>query len=305
MTGAFDPQLGLVYWGVGNPHPPHRGEARGGDNLYSDSVVALDAQTGRLRWYFQFTPHDLYDWDSAQTPVLVDAVVAGAPRRLLALANRNGFYYLLDRVSGEFLLGVPFVRQTWADGLDARGRPRVRAESIPTRAGALVYPSVTGATNWWASSYDPLQALMYVPTIERGSFFFASADQVLRPDGQSLGSDTSAVPGERLVTSVKALEVTTGRLRWHYDGSPRLGQGRMGGLLSTAGGMVFGSDLEVFFALDAATGTELWRFQAGAQILAAPISYQLAGRQYVAIAAGRSVLAFALAPGESHRDPGR
>lgn len=296
VTGAYDPRLGVIYWGVGNPHPNFYGARRRGDNLYSDSVVALDAQTGKLRWYFQFTPHDLHDWDSAQTPILVDATVEGAERELIAWPNRNGFYYLLDRTNGKFLLGVPFVRETWADGLDASGRPRVRADSIPTRSGALVYPSVTGGTNWWASSYDPGRGLIYVPTIERGSFFFASPDREVDVEGETLGGDTEMVPHEHLITSVEALDVASGKLRWRHDNPPRLDHGQTGGVLSTAGGLVFGSDLETFFALDADTGAELWHFDAGAQILAAPISYELDGRQYVAIAAGRAILALALAP---------
>jgi alcohol dehydrogenase (cytochrome c) len=305
MTGAFDPDLNLIYWGTGNPHPNYQGDVRRGDNLYSNSVVALDATSGRLRWYFQFTPHDLHDWDAAQTPLLVDAEVHGTPRKLIAWPNRNGFYYLLDRVSGEYLLGAPFVHQSWADGLDERGRPRARAEAAPTRDGVLVYPSVTGGTNWWASSYDPDLGLVYVPTLERGSYFFVSPDLKEDPAGETMGSTTSMVPGEGLVTAVKALEVTTGRVRWHYDNAPRLGHGQTGGVMSTAGGLVFGSDLETFFALDAATGAELWRFEAGAQIVAAPVSYQLAGRQYVAIAAGRSILAFALPPADARAAVGK
>lgn len=296
MTGSFDPQLGLLYWGVGNPHPDFYGAGRRGDNLYSNSMLALDVDSGRLRWYFQFTPHDLHDWDAAQTPVLADAVVGNTRRKVLALANRNGFYYLLDRATGEFLLGTPFVRQTWADGLDARGRPRVRASATPTRAGVLVYPSSTGATNWWASSYDPDLGLLCVPTVDRGAVYFSTSEREVDAVGETVGSNTTAVPGERFVAAITALDVATGEVRWRYQRPPRTRYAQMGGLLSTAGGVAFGADLDTFFALDTASGRELWQFRAGASISAAPVTYRIAGRQYVVIAAGHSILAFALAP---------
>lgn len=298
MTGSFDPQLRLIYWGVGNPHPNYYGEERRGDNLYSDSVIAIEADTGRLRWHFQFTPHDQHDWDSAQTPVLIDAQWNGQPRKLLAFPNRNGFYYLLDRVTGEFLVGVPFAKQTWARGLDSKGRPIVIAAAAPTRGGVLVYPSVTGAANWWATTYAADLGLLYVPAIERGSYYFVSPERTVDQTGETLGSVTSMVQGERLVTSVLALEATTGRLRWRFDNPSRLGHGQMGGLLSTAGGLVFAGDLETFYALDAATGARLWQFPAGGQIVAAPVTYEVDGRQFVALAAGHNILAFALGPSE-------
>ncbi len=294
LTGSYDPELRLIYWGVGNPSPNFYGGDRDGDNLYTNSVVAVDADSGKLRWHFQFTPHDLHDWDSTQVPVLLDAELGNARQRLLALANRNGFYYLLDRTSGEFLLGTPFVRQNWADGLDARGRPRVRPESIPTRQGVIVYPSVGGATNWWSPSYDPALGVIYIPTVERGSIFFASPNQPVDRDGETLGGGYSSVPGEGHVTAVKALDATTGHVRWQFARPARTIASDISGLLSTAGGIVFGGDLETLFALDAASGEQLWDFAAGGQIAAPPITYEAAGRQFIAIAAGHSILAFSL-----------
>jgi alcohol dehydrogenase (cytochrome c) len=302
VTGSFDPELRLIYWGVGNPAPNFYGGNRNGDNLYSNSVVALDADSGKLRWYFQFTPHDLHDWDASQIPVLVDEVVDKSRRKLLAFANRNGFYYLLDRATGEFLVGTPFVKQTWADGLDAKGRPRVRPESVPSRQGAIVYPSVTGGTNWWSPTYDPQSELMYVPTIDRGSIFYEYPDLPRDKMGENLGGDTIMLPDEYMIVAVKALELMTGRVRWQYLRPPRKRPGQMGGLMSTAGGIVFGGDLESLFALDAQTGAELWHFEAGGLVQAAPVSYALGGRQYIAVAAGRNILAFALPHSEAQKD---
>jgi alcohol dehydrogenase (cytochrome c) len=294
LTGSFDPDLRVLYWGVGNPSPNFYGRNRSGDNLYTNSVVALDADTGKLRWYFQFTPHDLHDWDSVQIPVLVDAVVDGSKRKLLAWGNRNGFYYLLDRTNGKFLLGAPFVKQTWADGLDANGRPHVRPESVPTLQGSLVYPGIAGGTNWWPPAYDPESRLMYVPSVEKGAIFYASPKEPPDELGEKLGGTTMPVPNEDAIVAVKAIEVTTGRIRWQHGGPPRRIHMEMSGLLSTGGKLIFGGDGEEFFALDAETGAELWRFPTGGTIAAAPVSYELAGRQYVAVAAGRSILTFAL-----------
>jgi alcohol dehydrogenase (cytochrome c) len=294
LTGSYDPELRIIYWGVGNPSPNFYGEQRTGDNLYTNSVVALDADSGKLRWYFQFTPHDLHDWDSAQIPVLADVVVGGTKRKLLAWANRNGFYYLLDRTTGEFLLGTPFVKQTWANGLDEKGRPRTRPESIPSPQGSLVYPSVTGGTNWWSPAYNPELHLVYVPTIDRGSVFYSLPDMPLDDLGEDLRGNVSMLPNEEMIVAVKALEITTGRLRWQYFRPSRKRPGQMGGLLSTAGGIVFGGDLESLFALDSRTGAELWHFEAGGLVQAAPVSFDVGGRQFIAVAAGRSILAFAL-----------
>jgi alcohol dehydrogenase (cytochrome c) len=300
LTGSFDPELRLIYWGVGNPSPNFNGENRKGDNLYTNSVIALEADSGKLRWYFQFTPHDLHDWDSVQIPVLVDAAVGATKRKLLAFANRNAFYYLLDRATGQFLLGTAFVKQTWADGLDEKGRPRTRPESIPSRQGAMVYPSLNGATNWWSPTYDPELGLMYVPTVNRGGIFYLWPDRPPEVAGAHLGGLDTKVPNEDMIIAVKALEVTTGHLRWEYSrqySSPeRKARSEMGGLMSTAGRLVFGGDGETLIAWDAETGTELWRFETGGSITATPAAYELGGREYVVVATGRTIMAFALPP---------
>jgi alcohol dehydrogenase (cytochrome c) len=307
LTGSFDPELRLIYWGVGNPSLNFYGENRKGNNLYSNCVVALDPDSGKLRWYFQFTPHDLHDWDAVQIPVLVDAEMDGSKRKLMAWANRNGFYYLLDRETGKFLLGTPFVKQTWADGLDVNGQPRVRPESIPTPQGSLVYPSLNGGTNWWSPTFDPELGLMYVPTIDRGGIFYAWPDRPPDATGARLGGIDTKVPNEDMMVAVKALEVTTGRVRWQYSrqySSPeRKANSQMGGLISTAGRLVFGGDGEAFIAWDAETGAELWRIETGGTIWAAPVSYEAGGRQFVAVATGRSIMAFSLPRSDSQRNP--
>ncbi len=294
LTGSFDPELRLIYWGVGNPSPNFYGENRKGDNLYTNSVVAIEADSGKLRWSFQFTPHDLHDWDSVQVPVLVDAVAGGSKRKLLAWANRNGFYYLLDRTTGKFLLGTPFVKQTWTDGLDASGRPRVRPESEPTVRGTEVYPGIAGGTNWWSPSFDPESGLIYVPTVDKGAIFYASPHEPLDEFGEDLRGITMPVPNEDAIVAVKAIEVTTGRIRWQHASPPRRTHMEMSGLMSTGGRLVFGGDGERFFALDTDTGAELWRFETGGTICAAPVSYEVGGHQYVTVAAGRTILAFGL-----------
>jgi alcohol dehydrogenase (cytochrome c) len=229
--------------------------------------------------------------------VLIDAVSNGAKRKMLAWANRNGFYYLLDRATGEFLLGTPYVKQTWSDGFDAKGRPHVRPESVPSREGALVYPNLYGGTNWWSPTYDAELGLLYIPTTDRGGIFYVSPEQPVSAEGFLLGGIHRRVPNEDTIVAVKALEVLTGRVRWQYsrNASPeRDPLNELGGLLSTSGHLVFGGDGEAFFAWDAGTGAELWRFETGGNIAAAPISYEQDGRQYVAVAAGRSILVFAL-----------
>ncbi len=296
VTGSYDPDLGLLIWGTGNPAPDYRGDERPGDNLYSNSIVALEVETGRLRWYFQATPHDEHDRDAVEVPVLADLVVDGETRPVVLQANRNGFYYVLDRRSGAFLRGRAFARQTWAEGLDADGRPRVRPESRPSPRGTLVYPGDGGATNWMSPALDPARGLFFVPFLERGGIF-VKRDAEARRAGElfvgSNGHDPTDLPSS---TGVRALDATTGERRWEFTAPARANGGRyrFNGVLSTAGGLVFGGGDNRFYALDAASGTVLWSRNLGGFIRAAPITYMVDDRQLVTIAAGNSIVTFSL-----------
>lgn len=290
LTGTYDPELNLTYWGIGNPGPDLYGEDRSGDNLYSDSVVALDADTGKLKWYFQFTPHDVHDWDATEIPVLLDLEFRGQPRKLLAHANRNGFFYLLDRTNGRFLLAKPFARVTWAKEVGPDGRPVVIPGTDPTPEGNYVCPGLTGATNWMSPSFNPSTGLFYVAVREQCDKFFGSP-QVHREGHEFFGSAFQAVPGDKEWGAVRALDPRSGEIKWEfkYYSAP------MAGTLSTAGGLVFAGDMEGYLiALDARTGKSLWHLQTGAPVVAAPISYSLDGKQYIAIASGGTLFAFAL-----------
>ena len=290
LTGSFDPELNLVYWGTGNPGPVYSGEGRKGDNLYSDSVIALDADTGKLKWYFQFTPHDVHDWDAVQIPVLVDAQFRGRRRKLMFWANRNAFFYVLDRETGELLLVREFARQTWAEGIDARGRPIVKPNISPSKEGTLVYPSASGATNWWSPSYSPLTGLLYVPTWESAGIYF-TADASYIPGNQFLGSIHQGVPDDPGWGAVRALVPQTGEIKWEY----KLHHPPEAGILSTAGNLVFSGTQEGhFFAIDAFSGEELWRIMTGGKIIAAPITYLSDEKQLISIAAGSAIFTFEL-----------
>ncbi|HYT99793.1 MAG TPA: PQQ-binding-like beta-propeller repeat protein [Gemmatimonadales bacterium] len=286
LTGSYDPELDLLVWPVGNPKPDYDAAARRGDNLYTNSAVALRGSTGALVWYFQFTPGDDHDWDATEIPVLADRrTPAGTEKRVL-WANRNGFYYVLDRVSGKYLNAAPFVRQTWTEGLDAKGRPQPLSSASRNREGFLLYPGYVGATSWWSPSLDPALNLMFVPVLEQGMLFFTS-------------SPPAAIGGRPFYTAVRALDASTGGRVWEYRGelrprNDRLGGVRMGGVLSTRGGIVFGGDQTTFFALDSHTGTPLWSVETGGTICAAPVTFSADREQFVVIAAGRNLLAFAL-----------
>lgn len=295
MTGSYDPDLGLVYWGVGNPSPVYQGDVRMGDNLYTNSVIALDTETGRLQWYFQFTPHDEHDWDANQVPVLVDAELAGAPRKLMLFANKNGFYYVLDRVNGEFVAARAFARQTWAEGIDATGRPRIKPGSRARAEGTVVFPSEAGATNWWPPSFSPRTHLFYLGVLERGKVFHKLEEPASYEEGaRFLGGSSRVLRSDGPPRFfVRALAPETGRVVWEFE-LPRVAQGSMGGVLSTGGGLLFVAGHRWLFALDAGTGEELWRINTGARIEAAPITYEYRGEQRVTLAAGRSVLTFAV-----------
>ncbi len=290
VTGSYDPATNLVYWGTGNPGPDWNGEVREGDNLYSDCLIAVDADTGVLKWHFQFTPHDMHDWDATEVPVLVDAEVRGEPRKLVVFANRNAFYYVLDRVTGKFLVGKPYAKQTWATGLDDSGRPTRAANTVPSIQGTAVWPSVSGANNWYSPSYSPRTGLLYVAVRESGSVYFIG-DPEYKEGEQFNGGGFRSVPGEQMWGAVRALVPATGEVKWEH----RLFSPPWSGVLSTAGNLLFGTTNEgQVFALQATTGKPLWRFQAGGAGRGNPMSYAVGGKQYVAVTMGNALQVFGL-----------
>ncbi len=292
MTGVYDPSLDTVYWTVGNPGPDLYGEDRLGDNLYTDSLVALDAKTGALKWHFQFTPHDVWDYDAEETPALVDTTWQGQPRKLVVQANRNGFFYVLDRTNGKFLFGTQYVKTvTWATGLDANGRPIRVPNMEPTLEGKRVCPSLDGASNWYSTSWNPQTNLYYVQTNDKCGVFTKIPAEWEAGKGFMGGSFAPAPePAQRLL---RAIDITTGKAVWSL---PQTGAvNSWGGVLSTAGGVViFGEDSGALMAADASTGRPLWSFQTSALWKASPMTYVFDNRQYVAIAAGSNIIAFGL-----------
>ena len=300
-TGSYDPELNLTYWGIGNPGPDFSGDDRKGDNLYSNSVVALDPDTGRLKWHFQFTPHDEYDFDATQVPVLADLEYQGRPRKVMLWANRNGFWYVLDRVTGEYLSGQPFTKVTWASGLDAKGRPQ--GVKPPTPEGIRLGPHFAGATNWYSPSYSPRTGLFYVPAWMDGSSVYARrpAEYVegraflgAFPTGTALSINGTQVNRRRPdegYGAVLALDPKTGQKKWEFA----MTDVTDAGVLTTASDLLFSGGREgAFYALDARTGALLWKAPVAGIVQAAPMTYAVNGRQYVAIAAGNSLYAYAL-----------
>jgi alcohol dehydrogenase (cytochrome c) len=297
-AGAYDPDTNLVYFGTGNPAPDWDGSTRLGDNLYSDSVVALDADTGKLKWHYQFTPHDELDYDSTQVPVLADITWQGRPRKVMLWANRNGVMYVLDRVTGEFLKGKPYVKANWLDGFDAKGRPnRVK---FPTAEGTITYPHVHGATNWAPPSFSPRTGLFYVATWENsGSLAVAGQFPRAVPGPNTRQTSMGATnlvpfyndPETEAIGVVRAYDPATLDKKWEF----MLGDITWGGTLVTAGDVVFSGGRDGYFvALDARTGALLWKANVGGQINAAAISYAVNGKQYVSINAGSALFAYAL-----------
>lgn len=303
VTGSYDPELNLTYWGVGNPGPDWNSDDRAGDNLYSDSVVALDVDTGKLKWHYQFTPHDDWDYDSTQIPVLADITWQGRPRKAMMFANRNGFFYMLDRATGQFLLGKPFAKVTWASGIDETGRPVRVPGKEPTREGVVVFPGVQGATNWYSPSYSPHTGLFYVPTWDNYSSTFVKLPAVYE-EGRSFtgGSPRSLVPSLRYPQvnnrseedgygAVRAIDPLTGERKWEY----KMSDVTDAGVLTTASDVLFSGGREGhFFALDARTGALLWKVNVGGGVASGPISYAVNGRQYVAVSAGSALFVYAL-----------
>jgi alcohol dehydrogenase (cytochrome c) len=290
VTGAYDPDDNTVYWGTGNPGPDWNGDLRQGANLYSDCLLALDGDTGKLKWYFQFTPHDVHDWDSTEVPVLAEATVRGEKHKAVLFGNRNAFYYVIDRKTGAFLAGKQFARQTWAKGLDDSGKPIVIPNAEPTVEGNKVYPDVTGGTNWFSPSYSPQSNLFYVAARDVGAMFL-KGDPAFKLGAQFNGGGAGPIAGEDSIGAIRALSPETGDLKWEF----KLHSEAEAGVLTTAGNLLFAGDNEGdIFALDAANGNPLWHFQTGGLINANPVTYLSAGKQQVAIAAGNAIVVFAL-----------
>ncbi|MGC1484223.1 MAG: acido-empty-quinoprotein group A [Candidatus Acidiferrum sp.] len=292
MTGTYDPGLNLLYWGTGNPNPVLVGDGRPGDNLYTCSIVALNPDTGKLAWYFQPSPHDVHDWDAVETPVLFDAEFKGRPRKLLAQASRNGFFFVLDRTNGEHLVTAPFIDQTWASGIDQRGRPIAKPEATPTPDGTLVEPGSDGATNWMAPSFDPQTGLFYVNARRIFSIFYETATGKAEGWG---GRDR----GLWANSTLRALDYRTGKAVWNHE----IGDGEsIAGILTTAGHLLFSADNSGnLLALDPATGKTLWHLNAGGALDSSPMTYELDGRQYLMIPVQDILYAFALPPtAQSH-----
>lgn len=292
MPGTYDPELNTVYWGTSNPSPDFDGRSRPGDDLYTDCVLAINPDNGELKWYFQFTPHDLYDYDATETPVLVDKIYKGETRKLLVEANRNGYLYVLDRTNGKFLSATQFVQKlNWAKGVTSEGRP-ILTEVEPTAAGTLICPGFTGATNWYSPAYNPGTNVFYFLALEECGIFFSKAEP-FREGRTYYATGVKHVRGETGQKILMAYDLETGQFAWRY---PQLGAGySSGGVMTTAGGLVFfGDDADSFEAVDAQSGAPLWHFNTGQSMRASPMSYEVNGKQYVAIAAGDDVFSFAL-----------
>jgi alcohol dehydrogenase (cytochrome c) len=286
LTGSYDVETGTLYWAVGNPFPATDGDERGGSNLYTNCVIALDVKTGKLRWHYQFTPHDLHDWDATEPLVLVDTEYRGRPRKLLLQANRNGFVYVLDRTTGEFLFAKPFVKKmNWASGYSADGTPQLLPANLPTPAGVKGCPSVRGATNWYATAFNPDTKLFYVMSVEDCSIYRKSHN------GGYEGYRNPADPGLKYL---RAIDIHTGETAWEI---PQQGpqEANYSGVLTTAGGLVFyGETGGGFAAVDARTGKTLWTFHGNQSWRGCPMTYMLNGRQHIAVASGSNILSFAL-----------
>lgn len=293
LTGTYDPQLGMLYWQTGNPGPDLNGDQRGGDNLYSSSILALDAKTGKLKWYYQYTPHNVWDWDAQQPPVLVDTFWQGQIRKLLLHANRNGFFYVLDRTNGKLLVAKPFVKHlTWAKEIDANGRPVLNPNQEPTAQGNRICPSLDGATNWFSTSFNPATRLYYVQTLEKCGVFTKSSIPWKAGAGY-MGGSFSQAPDVAPQKVLRAISVDDGKIVWEL---PQSGLAQSwGGTLSTASGIVFFcEDSGALMAADAADGKPLWQFQANQIWKASPMTYMFDNKQRVAVASGSNIISFAL-----------
>ena len=291
ITGSYDPDLNLIYWGTGNPGPDWNGDVRLGDNLYSDSALALNGDTGEIAWHFQFTPHDVHDYDSIQVPILADIEYQGSTRKVMMWANRNAFFYTIDRETGEFLEGEAYATQTWAQGLDPNGRPIPTPGMAPTYEGILVSPPIVGATNWYSPAYSQQTELFYVTSFDGEQEFFKRDEDYEEGERFTGGGGRYNQPMDAFHSSIRAINPATAQIEWEFPIMPR----SSAGITTTAGGIVFtGSADGYFFALDAASGEELWHISLGARVHAAPMTYAIDGQQFVTIASGNVVYTFGL-----------
>jgi alcohol dehydrogenase (cytochrome c) len=288
VTGTYDPELNLVYWGVGNPSPLYFGEGRKGDNLYTNCLLAIDPDTGKLRWYFQFTPHDTHDWDSNHVPILADLDWNGARRKVVMVANRNGFFYTLDRTDGKFLLGKEFIRQTWAKEIGANGRPVELPNTQPSAQGTTTCPDLFGGTNFMSPSYNPELGFFFVSAREVCGTYFNREQEYVENQRYEGGNVRRTEPG---YGAVRAIDPKTGTRKWEF----KTERASLAGTLSTASGLVFGGDMDGnVFALDARTGERLWNYQTGSAIYSSPMTFLLDGKQYLLVGSGTTLTAYTL-----------
>jgi alcohol dehydrogenase (cytochrome c) len=295
VTGSYDPETNLTMWGTGNAGPDYNGDNRIGDNLYSSSVIAIDADTGKLKWHYQFSPHDEFDWDATQVPVLADIDFKGSPRKVMMWANRNGVFYVLDRTNGQFLSGKSFVKTNWLTGFDEKGRPMRAPGVLPTLEGTLVYPGNQGGTNWYNPSFSPVTGLFYIPAWENSSSTYKKGEAP--PEFEDGKSFTGTGPGrggtnDDVFGSIIAMDPNTGDRKWTFKlaaPSPE------GGVLTTASNLLFAGGRDgQFIALDARDGKLLWETNLGPSVSAGPMTYMVNGRQYVSIQCGSALYTFTL-----------
>ena len=307
VTGSYDPDLNLTYWGIGNPGPDWSGDTRPGDNLYSDCVVALDADTGKLKWYYQFSPHDEFDYDAVQIPVLADMAWPDksgkkTPRKLMLWANRNGFFYAIDRTDGQFLMAKPFVEVNWAKGFDEKGRPMRVPGKLPTTEGTLIFPGNQGGTNWYSPSYSPRTGLFYIPTWANYSSTYVKApEEYVEGRRYGAGFPRSVIPFRRNTLNfrkeeegygaIRAIDPNNGERKWEF----KMGDVTEAGILTTASDLLFSGGRDgYFFGLDARSGALLWKVNVGGEVHSGPMTYAVEGRQFISVAAGNSLYSFAL-----------
>lgn len=289
ITGSYDPELNLVFWGTGNPGPDMNGDVRPGDNLFTCSLLAIDPDTGKRKWHFQFTPHDLHDWDATQDPVLVDITHQGRKVKAVIIANRNGFYYALDRATGKMLTVKGYTEITWAKGIDSNGRPILVPGQDPTPDGNKSCPGAGGGHNWQATAFSPKTGLYYFPSSDGCHTYYRTNQEYV--EGQWYQASTFTGEGHFNKGSILAVDPSTGESKWRWEmvATPTAG------LLATGGGLIFSGDRDgYFFALDARTGKPLWHRSLGAMVIAPPVSWSRGGRQFLTVAAGSAIFTFAL-----------